>query len=200
MGADAISLLFMEENQYAKREKVRLRNRSKNDINVEIAMTGKALAAFIVAYYASFYIIAVVLSLALGKDIDGKEPFNTDDCGWDSDGDKVGLLSLLITWTFMIIPATLIVKEGDSWKEEGVVSRHAIHDRVWDFAVTTGLLHIIISSIVVPPSNWKWWVTILCSILILSVVGGPASRKYWTLEAQKRINSSMDACNGPVKS
>lgn len=127
-----------------------------------------------------------ILSAAFGTDIDGKEPFDIEGCDWTTDRGKVIGISTLLCFVLMIVPSIFVVREGAS----------KVYDRVWDFALTIVLLHIILScAIGGAPANGQWWGTLIGGVSILIVGGWKASETYYGMQAQERLNSKVDALN-----
>jgi len=184
-GAEALCL-NCGGTKFHDREKVRIANRTKTQIKEEMVSTLGKLALFIVIFYGCFYAAAMVLAAAFGVTPTGKEPFDVPACSWDNDEGKVVLLSTLISFVLLIGPTVFVVREGAP----------RVYDRVWDFAATISLIHLVICCCVSGgPTNWVWWVTFLSGAATLFGVGHFVCNYYWDLQGQKRLDDKVNTLN-----
>ncbi|XP_057691159.1 transmembrane protein 244-like [Corythoichthys intestinalis] len=105
-------------------------------------------------FYALFYMIASVCFGAFRLDnFDGRIPFDFKTKLEDSTSKYlVNLLSLELTYFCCGLLFAAVVKK-----------------RVWDYAFTVTLLHIIITSLVMLefPLTWQWWLALGCGLLLM---------------------------------
>lgn len=79
--------------------------------------------------------------------------------------------------------------------EELEFSRCQVHDRVWDFAITICVLHLILTLAVGGMPEGQWWGVLIGGGVLLGVGGYFASNKYWGMMAQKRLDDKVNALN-----
>jgi len=91
------------------------------------------------------------------NDFDGKTPFDFKNCcGVNDDKNLVTLLSLLLTYIIATVIYMIFLRK-----------------RIWDYAITVGLVHLAVSCAVMQafPTNWDWWIAFLSSVLFMAVFG-----------------------------
>ncbi|XP_043973158.1 transmembrane protein 244-like [Gambusia affinis] len=151
--------------------------------NHEMAFKGKAvdsktvllnLLLCLLIFYSLFYMIGSVCFGAFRLDqFDGLIPFDFKTEPAESNSKYlVNLLSLELTYFCSGILFAAVVKR-----------------RVWDYALTVTLLHVIITSLVMLefPTVWQWWLA-LVSGLFLMICNGQLIA-YFTCQSEQSYST-----------
>lgn len=116
------------------------------------------LAIVLPLFFLVYYMTAALISGAFKiGDFDGKAPFDFKNCcSIDDNQNLVTLFSLLLTYIITTVIFILFLRK-----------------RVWDYAMTVGFIHLLLSCAVMQafPTNWQWWVAFLSSVLFMAVFG-----------------------------
>lgn len=122
----------------------------------------------LLAFYTIYYMIySILFGIFRLEKFDGKLPFNFKHfldlqrcCTYYSSYEIVSFMSLELTYFFNV------------WTFLGIT-----RIRLWDFAVTTTLTHVLISSLVMVawPSNWSWWICLGTGLFYMIAAGEMAS-------------------------
>ncbi|XP_071952594.1 putative transmembrane protein 244 isoform X2 [Antedon mediterranea] len=135
------------------------------------------------SFYGLFYMVASLMhGIFVLDDFDGKIPFHVDSfqsmfsnatTTWNQPIFLADLLSL--ECTCLISPLAFIV---------------FLYERIWDFAVTTILLHVLIVCIVnlSIPTVWEWWVSILIGLVSMIFIGEALNACFHRKSSNKEQN------------
>ncbi|KAL9980844.1 hypothetical protein ACROYT_G009482 [Oculina patagonica] len=113
-----------------------------------------ALPLFFLVYYMTAALLSGAFKII---DFDGKTPFDFKNCcRTDDSKNLVTLLSLLLTYIITTVIFIIFLRK-----------------KVWDYAITIGLVHLLLSCAVMQafPTNWEWWIAFLSSVLFMAVFG-----------------------------
>ncbi|KAL4237043.1 hypothetical protein ACF0H5_005427 [Mactra antiquata] len=123
-------------------------------------------------FYSVYYVVSSIAFAICGLDsFTGTNPFNFkswvdfESCCSYSKEQIVNTVSMYVTY-----PVT------------GVIFGMFISSWVWDFSVTTSLLHIALSCLVMLdfPKDWSWWVSLGTSVLLMIGCGeGMSALRRW---------------------
>ncbi|CAG2207462.1 unnamed protein product [Mytilus edulis] len=127
----------------------------------------------IVTFYAVYFAVGSLAYASFSQsNFDGKIPFDFESwidlsecCSVYKDKELVNVISMEVTYFIC-----------------GVVFGVLVRSRVWDYAITVSVIHILLSCLVMLafPMNWSWWVCLGCGLAVLILVGeavGFARRK-----------------------
>lgn len=112
------------------------------------------------------------------SDFDGKMPFDFQNCcNIKDDKDVATLLSLLLTYTLTALIFIIFLRK-----------------RIWDYAITIGFVHLILSCAVMQafPTNWEWWIAFLSSVLFMALFGEVAVRCFLKKKTQSASISPQE--------
>lgn len=89
----------------------------------------------------------------------------------------VTLLSLLLTYTLTAIIFIIFLRK-----------------RIWDYAITIGFVHLLLTCAVMQafPTNWKWWIAFLSSVLFMALFGEIAVRCFLEKKTQSASISPQE--------
>ena len=77
-----------------------------------------------------------------------------------------------------------------------------VYDRVWDFAITLVVIHVILTACVSAGEgmgNGEWWGATAGGGVLLAGIGYGLSDWYWGMVTQERLNGKIDAVDGSGK-
>lgn len=130
-------------------------------------------------FFVAYYMVASLLSGAFKiSDFDGKMPFDFQNCcNVKDDKDVATLLSLLLTYTLTALIFIIFLRK-----------------RIWDYAITIGFVHLILSCAVMQafPTNWEWWIAFLSSVLFMALFGEVAVRCFLKKKTQSASISPQE--------
>ncbi|XP_033122923.1 transmembrane protein 244-like [Anneissia japonica] len=137
-------------------------------------------------FYSVFYMIASLMhGIFVLDDFDGKIPFNVDSfesmfsnatLTWN---DKIFLADFLsLECTCLIVPLTFVV---------------LLHERLWDFAATTVLIHVIIVCIVnLALPVWEWWVCIIIGTIFMIILAESLNACFRRSSSKETIDKNKE--------
>eukprot|EP00656_Telonema_subtile_P030646 TRINITY_DN3362_c0_g1_i2.p2 TRINITY_DN3362_c0_g1~~TRINITY_DN3362_c0_g1_i2.p2 ORF type:complete len:160 (-),score=50.44 TRINITY_DN3362_c0_g1_i2:88-567(-) len=149
--------------------------------------TLKKLGLFLLWFIASLYICCLIMALSLDVTFKANLPFKGNDLDWDDDQGLAIGVGTLLGYLCTIPGVLLIVREGGSRE----------YEKTWDFGVTTGLLHFIITCAVTQsfPTEGLWWATSLGGMLLLIVLGWYVCTKYWHMKGLESLVGKIGKLN-----
>ncbi|KAJ7373866.1 hypothetical protein OS493_009188 [Desmophyllum pertusum] len=127
-------------------------------------------------FFIVYYMAASLLSGAFKiSDFDGKTPFDFKNCCSIKDNKNlVTLLSMLLTYIITTVIIIIFLRK-----------------KVWDYAITLGLVHLVLSCAVMQafPTNWEWWIAFLSSVLFMAVLGELVIRCFFKENSGNSMSS-----------
>ena len=131
----------------------------------------KNLGIIIVLFYVTFYFLSLIALAGFKQDLKhvGMGPFDWKHCGFSDGRDTAGWLSLVLNFGIFGSFFVFIIARTSS--------------RSWDYVVTLGILHWILTMIISTsfPTNWVWWVSIIVVVIISIIISEVSSFCIWDL-------------------
>lgn len=131
----------------------------------------KNLGIIITLFYVTFYLLCLITLSGFKVNVKhvGMGPFDWKHCGFSDGRDIAGWLSLVLN--FGVFGSFLVF----------FVARCS--SRSWDYVITLGILHWILTMIVSRsfPTNWIWWVSLIVAVIISTVLAEISSFCIWDM-------------------